>query len=133
MNSESINFSEYERISEQSSSGSTDLDILENNNKREDNNSTELSQIYVPVKEQNDIEKQKNIDNSNNIKEISQYTEGAKTSSIHNLLYGNPIDCINPKFLGKSFAFLYDFRGDPKITIGPDCKLIFLYYFLFYT
>jgi hypothetical protein len=130
MNSESINFSKYEKINEQSSSGSTNLDILENNNKREDNNSTELSQIYLPVKEENDIEKQKN---SNNIKEISQYIEGAKTSSIHNLLYGNPIDCINPKFLGKSFAFLYDFRGDPKITIGPDCKLIFLYYFLFYT
>jgi hypothetical protein len=132
MNSESINFSKYEKISEQSSSGSTKL---ENNNKRVDNNSIELSQIYVPIKEENDIEiiKQKNIDNSNNIKEISQYIEGAKTSSIHNLLYGNPIDCINPKFLGKSFAFLYDFRGDPKITIGPDCKLIFLYYFLFYT
>ncbi len=124
MNSESINYSKYEKINEQNSNMSTNLDIIENTNKTDEKNLIELSQIYIPVKEEDDEEnkKQKNTDNSNNVKDISRDSEGTNTTSIHNLLYGNPIDCIKPTFLGKSFAFLYDFRGDPIITIGPDCK-----------
>jgi len=43
------------------------------------------------------------------------------------LLYGNNINIINPKFLGKSRGFCYNLNGDPKITIGPDCKFILFY------
>ena len=42
-------------------------------------------------------------------------------------LYGNSISIINPKFLGKSRGFCYNLNGDPKITIGPDCKLILFF------
>ena len=120
--SESINFSKYEIINEQNTNLSTNLNIL--NNKNKNKKPEELSQNLLSSNE-NDNEKEKeneyekNIENSNPEKEKSQ-----NMGQTHNLLYGNPIDSLNPKFIGKSLALLYDFRGNPKITIGPDCKLI---------
>ena len=126
---DSSDFSKYEMINEQNKS--THLDILDNNEQGQDIKTTELSQIHE--KEQLENQKDKNIDNPNTIKEISHYGDQSKSISVHNLLYGNPIDLINPKFIGKSFAFLYDFKGDPKITIGPDCKLKNIKLFYFYS
>ena len=37
-------------------------------------------------------------------------------------LYGNPVDEMFPKYIGNSFAFLYNKYGNPRLTIGPDCK-----------
>ena len=37
------------------------------------------------------------------------------------LLYGNHIENIHPKYLGKTRAFLY-INNYPLIIIGPDCK-----------
>jgi len=37
------------------------------------------------------------------------------------LLYGNPIDILNPKYLGRAKAFYYS-NNYPWIIIGPDCK-----------
>ena len=37
------------------------------------------------------------------------------------LLYGNSINDLKPKHLGKLFAFLY-INEKPLILIGPDCK-----------
>ena len=103
--SDSIN---YSQINSQNINISTDLEMVEQKDIENDNNNS--------------------IDN----KETSQSLEvNHNQISVHNLLYGNPIDCINPKFLGKSFAFKYDLNGDPKITIGPDCKLIYFVIFLF--
>ena len=42
------------------------------------------------------------------------------------LLYGNHIDNLHPKYLGKSRAFLY-INNYPLIIIGPDCKFYNLY------
>ena len=120
--SESINFSKYEIINEQNTNLSTNLNIL--NNKNKNKKPEELSQNLLSSNE-NDNEKEKeneyekNIEDSNPEKEKSQ-----NMGQTHNLLYGNPIDSLNPKYIGKSLALLYDFRGNPKITIGPDCKLI---------
>ena len=50
------------------------------------------------------------------------------------LLYGNSINEIKPKHIGKLFAFFY-FNEKPLILIGPDCKktiIIFKNYFYFY-
>ena len=102
--SDSIN---YSQINSQNINISTDLEMVEQKEKEKDNNN------YI------------------NDKETSQSIEVNNRASVHNLLYGNPIDCKNPKFLGKSFAFKYDLHGDPKITIGPDCKIIFFVIFIF--
>ena len=37
------------------------------------------------------------------------------------LLYGNSINDLSPRRLGKMYAFLY-FKNKPLIIIGPDCK-----------
>ena len=54
-------------------------------------------------------------DNKNKDKRLKSY-----------LLYGNHIDNLHPKYLGKSRAFLY-INNYPLIIIGPDCKFYNLY------
>ena len=130
--SEEINFSKYSIINEESNNISTDLEIVESNDPAQGKSKSELSNILIPEEEK----EAKNEDN-NNLSlpitqkiELSQPMDQAPQTTIHNLLYGNPIDIINPKFIGRSFAFLYDKYGDPKLTIGPDCKFNYINYFL---
>jgi hypothetical protein len=47
------------------------------------------------------------------------------------LLYGNHIDNLHPKYLGRSRAFLY-INNYPLIIIGPDCKFIMQLYIIIY-
>ena len=110
--SKSINYSKHLTIKEQ-----TNLDLIEKNIEKEEKSINELSQILVTNSQ--DI-----INNNNSIdkKGLMAANDQINQISIHNLLYGNPIDSIKPKYIGKSYAFLYDFYGNPKITIGPDCK-----------
>ena len=54
-------------------------------------------------------EQKNNQDNNNNI-----------------LLYGNDINNLNPKYIGKMRSFLY-IKNEPLITIGPDCKFFYLF------
>ena len=42
------------------------------------------------------------------------------------LLYGNDINNLNPKYIGKMRSFLY-IKNEPLITIGPDCKFFYLF------
>ena len=122
--SEEINFSKYSIINEENNNISTDIEIVETNDPAQEKSKTELTNILIPEEEK----ETKNEDNNNlslltaQKDELSQPMDQAPQTTIHNLLYGNPIDIINPKFLGRSFAFLYDKYGDPKLTIGPDCK-----------
>lgn len=114
--SESINFSKIKP---------ENVEITDSNNKNKENYEKELSDTLPLENKEKPInlenEKNNNLDlNKNNDLSL----EVKSQTSIHNLLYGNPIDCAEPHFLGKSFAFVYDFKGNPKITIGPDCKLI---------
>ena len=122
--SESINYSQYSIINEQNNNISNDLEIIDTQTK--DKTPKELSQILV----NENSETKNNIANKDNNSlslpnDSTKITVQQKQSSFHNLLYGNPIDTTNPKYIGKSYAFLYDNNGEPKITIGPDCKYIF--------
>jgi hypothetical protein len=122
--SDSINYSKYSIINEQNSSRSTDLEIIDPNDTNQKTKQTELSNILISEEENNKKELNKN-DISLPIsekQELPQPMEQPAQTSVHNLLFGNAVDTLNPKFLGKSYAFSYDEYGDPKITIGPDCK-----------
>lgn len=126
--SESIDYSQYSIINEQNVSIPTDLELVDNQNPEKP--LTELSQMLSPNSKDShsDTNTNSNKEDKNNnslsSNDSTNITVQPKKDSIHNLLYGNPIDCINPKFIGKSYAFLYDIDGEPKITIGPDCKYI---------
>ncbi len=93
ISSESINYSKYSIINET------------NSNSNSITSSTENDTQLVPE------------DNEGN-KLMNNSEENLKKD----LLYGNDISIISPKFLGKSRGFCYNLNGDPKITIGPDCK-----------
>lgn len=116
--SNSINYSKYSNLNEQNIRLSTDLEIVEQNNQNQDK---QLKELSVLIDKGSESKKEKDS-NSFSINDLSNENNQSKQISVHNLLYGNPIDCIEPKFLGKSYAFLYDEKGNPKITIGPDCK-----------
>ena len=51
-----------------------------------------------------------NVENSNDDKNVKSQ-----------LLYGNQIDILNPKYLGRVKALYYS-NNYPWIIIGPDCK-----------
>jgi hypothetical protein len=126
--SESINFSKYSIINEETNNISTDLEIVETKDTSQEKSKTELSDMLLPEEE-----KETKNESINNLSlaitqknELSQPMDQAPQTTIHNLLYGNSIDTINPKFIGKSLAFLYDKYGDPKLTIGPDCKFKYI-------
>ena len=98
ISSESINYSKYSIINEPNSNSNSIMSSTENDSKL--------------IQEEN--EGNKLVNNSEENLNID-------------LLYGNNISIINPKFLGKSRGFCYNLNGDPKITIGPDCKFNLLY------
>ena len=121
--SESINYSKYSKINQQNISLSTDLELIEqkNDNQEQKIKEKDLSQILL-LPNEDEPEKGNEIDDVKLQKNLRQSTEPFKQVSPNNYLYGNPIDNLNPKYLGKCYAFLYDFKGNPKLTIGPDCK-----------
>ena len=122
--SDSINYSKYSIINEQNSNRATDLEIIDPNDTNQKTKQTELSNILISEEGKNKKENNKN-DISLPIsqkEEFPQPMDQPSQASVHNLLYGNPVDTLNPQFLGKSYAFSYDEYGDPKFTIGPDCK-----------
>ena len=107
ISSESINFSKYSKINDNNNQ-SNDLEIIDTKEKSiEKGENEDLSQnLIVSNKTQNDI------NDKNGIK----YKIGN--------LYGNPYEELNPKYIGKSRAYFFDKYGNPRITIGPDCKHI---------
>ncbi len=122
--SDSINYSKYSIINEQNSSRSTDLEIIDPNDTPQKKEQIELSNILISEEGKNKLEDNKN-DISLSIsqkQELPQPMDQPAQTSVHNLLFGNAVDTLNPQFLGKSYAFSYDEYGNPKVTIGPDCK-----------
>lgn len=113
ISSESINYSKYSIINENNNNLSTDLEMAQQNKKEEEkaNNNESNSNLIIN-------ENEKDNDNLISLPE----KEGNFSNSV--LLYGNSIEKKNPKFLGKSLALLYNSEGNPRITIGPDCKII---------
>ena len=97
-----------------------DINKIENNSKSE----LELSSITKIDSEYIQEEKLDDDDNDKlNIPIITKEKEEQK-NSIENkmqLLYGNDINNLYPKYLGKMLSFIY-IKNEPLITIGPDCK-----------
>ena len=92
--------SEMELSSFSKTNDSTDDKII-NEEKLDDDNDNDKLNIPIIEKEQ---EIQKNNVEDNNI-----------------LLYGNDINNLYPKYLGKMLSMIY-IKNQPLITIGPDCK-----------
>jgi len=107
ISSESINFSKYSKINDNINQ-SNDLEIIETKEK--------------PIKKEEKEELSQNLIVSNE----SQNGENNKNSLKYKIgnLYGNPYEELNPKYIGKSRAYFFDKYGNPRITIGPDCKHI---------
>ena len=63
------------------------------------------------------------MDNNKLIKPIIENEEEQKKNEEEEniLLYGNDINNLYPKYLGKMRSFFY-IKNHPLITIGPDCK-----------
>ena len=64
------------------------------------------------------------MDNNKLIKPIIENEEEQKKNEEEEeniLLYGNDINNLYPKYLGKMRSFFY-IKNQPLITIGPDCK-----------
>ena len=63
------------------------------------------------------------MDNNKLIKPIIEKEEEQKKNKEEEniLLYGNDINNLYPKYLGKMLSFIY-IKNEPLITIGPDCK-----------
>ena len=108
ISSDSINFSKYSVISD-NNNRSTDLEIIETkDNSSQNQDKEELSKSLIVTKEQSEKNDKNNISN-------------ALIYKINNI-YGNPFEELSPKYIGKSRAFFFDNNGNPRITIGPDCK-----------
>jgi len=96
--------SEMELSSFTKTNDSTDDKII-NEEKLDDDNDNDKLNIPIIEKEQ---EVQKNNVEDNNI-----------------LLYGNDINNLYPKYLGKMLSLIY-IKNQPLITIGPDCKFFII-------
>ena len=96
--------SEMELSSFSKTNDSTDDKII-NEEKLDDDNDNDKLNIPIIEKEQ---EVQKNNVEDNNT-----------------LLYGNDINNLYPKYLGKMLSMIY-IKNQPLITIGPDCKFFII-------
>ena len=92
-------------LSSFSKSNDSTEDKIINEEKLDDDNDNDKLNIPIIEKEQ---EIQKNNVEDNNI-----------------LLYGNDINNLYPKYLGKMLSMIY-IKNQPLITIGPDCKFFII-------
>ena len=115
VSSESINYSKYSMINEPNTNISNELLVNEQNI----SNNEIMEMNSVSTESDKDDTKLLSTTEKN---EINQQINKSQEIISNDLLYGNNIDYLEPKFLGKSRAFFYNVNGDPKITIGPDCK-----------
>ena len=110
-----INKKNINTKSELELSSFTKADSLDNSeiNKEEklddDENVLNIPMIIKENEEKLEKEEQKNNQDNNNI-----------------LLYGNDINNLYPKYIGKMRSFFY-IKNEPLITIGPDCKFFYLF------
>ena len=98
-------------------------DINKNNDNNKSQIQTELSTMIDSsssnIEEEESLDKELYINQSNNLNYsiIKEEEKQFNTS----LLYGNSINDLKPRHLGKLLAFFY-INKKPLILIGPDCK-----------
>ena len=97
--------SEMELSSFSKTNDSTDDKIINEEKLDDDNDNDKLN---IPIIEKEQEEQKKNVENDNNL-----------------LLYGNDINNLYPKYLGKMLSLIY-IKNQPLITIGPDCKFFII-------
>ena len=105
INNLNINIKSQMELSSFSKSNDSTEDKIINEEKLDDDNDNDKLNIPIIEKEQ---EIQKNNVEDNNI-----------------LLYGNDINNLYPKYLGKMLSMIY-IKNQPLITIGPDCKFFII-------
>ena len=97
-----------------------------------DKNSKEENDIIISSSLSNNLENyqmegDKMITKIKNEEEIAlnveKYNQNKTGGTKPYLLYGNHIDNLKPKYLGKTRAFLF-INNYPLIILGPDCKFI---------
>ena len=118
ISSNSINYSKYSAINEQNINLSTDFETSEQNKEKTIEKNDIILNTFI---NENENENEKDND------KLLPTPENGKKNSKEGLLYGNKIENLNPRFIGKCLAFCYNEEGNPKITIGPDCKIIFIF------
>ena len=96
--------SEMELSSFSKTNDSTDDKIINEEKLDDDNDNDKLN---IPIIEKEDKEQKKNVEDNNT------------------LLYGNDINNLYPKYLGKMLSMIY-IKNQPLITIGPDCKFFII-------
>ena len=106
INKLNINIKSEMELSSFSKSNDSTEDKIINEEKLDDDNDNDKLNIPIIEKEQ-EIQKN-NVENENNL-----------------LLYGNDINNLYPKYLGKMLSMIY-IKNQPLITIGPDCKFFII-------
>jgi hypothetical protein len=106
INKLNINIKSEMELSSFSKSNDSTEDKIINEEKLDDDNDNDKLNIPIIEKEQ-EIQKN-NVENENNL-----------------LLYGNDINNLYPKYLGKMLSLIY-IKNQPLITIGPDCKFFII-------
>ena len=91
-------------------------DIVLSNSLDNNMENYQINEEKMKAKLKNEEEIALNVEKHNQDK-----TEGSKPY----LLYGNHIENLKPKYLGKARAFLF-INNYPLIIIGPDCKFIII-------
>ena len=103
---------------------------LIDNSKKEENDITLSSSLNSDINKNeilqtNDVDMESSLDyNREEETKLKPNTENSKNKNNKTkkyLLYGNHIDNLKPKYLGKTRAFCY-INNYPLFTIGPDCK-----------
>jgi hypothetical protein len=121
----------YNNFKDDKSDNDDNYDI--NKTKENKNIQLELSSMTnssTNNSEYNDIVQEEKLDeDENSIKAPIIGNEKEIKSDIENkespLLYGNDINNMYPKYLGKMLCFFYT-KNQPAIAIGPDCKFLFI-------
>ena len=123
ISSESINFTRFPIINENKKQN---LSNEENVNKYKRNKNVfknDLNSLSETIGEDLDFKKLLKTNKKNEINRPINILQPKNEEEITNdLLYRNNIDNINPIYIGRCRAYFYNSEGDPKITIGPDCK-----------
>ena len=115
ISSESINFSKYSKI------------IGDNKESNQNKILIDTKEISDDKQESEELSQSLTLSNSD-MKKSEEHSKGI----ISNSIYGNPYEFRNPKVIGKSYALFYDNKGNPRVTIGPDCKYFEIFIYNYY-
>ena len=96
-------------------------------NKQTNNNSQIQTELRIITDSSSNLNEDKEIDkNKENMLDHPTTNTEQQSNFSGSLLYGNSINDLTPKRIGKLYAFFY-INGKPLILIGPDCKKIFFF------